>query len=141
MLPLCVENLLDRRHYNFTELGLRSINSDTTRHEMPQLGDLGTVQRSNSYCRLLNYTTKQMVACIDNLNQENVLLPVVRQANLPKNYTKNVKDNIQMQHVVFLGDSRIRQQFFNFLRVSRNRFLNDKIYVYCIKTFKARLMY
>jgi hypothetical protein len=56
-------------------------------------------------CRLLKYTVGRTVACLDILSQE-------------QKSQSHLRDNEANQlHFVFMGDSRIRQQFFNFLRV------------------------
>lgn len=49
-------------------------------------------------CRLLRYTVERAVACLD----------AIREGSPHQNFL----------HLVFIGDSRIRQQFFNFLVVS-----------------------
>ncbi len=62
--------------------------------------------------RLLQYTTKNVVGCLDILN-------------LRYSFTQNVHHIVEQVrshntnlYFEFLGDSRIRQQFLNFIRVS-----------------------
>ena len=89
-LPFCTKNLLDQRHYY-----LNSWKEDSFQNS------LMITSRTNS-CRLFQYTVKRTVQCIDTL----------------KRYSMSLNNNRRNIHFVFLGDSRIRQQFLNFLKVT-----------------------
>ncbi|KAI9559232.1 hypothetical protein GHT06_016021 [Daphnia sinensis] len=52
---------------------------------------------TNGPCRLLTYTVERAVTCFDAIRKN--------------------RSEKQLLHLVFIGDSRIRQQFFNFLRL------------------------
>lgn len=69
-------------------------------YEGEELGsfDSSRLMSKNGPCRLSKYTVERAVTCFDTIRE-----------NRPKK---------QLLHLVFIGDSRIRQQFFNFLRVS-----------------------
>ncbi len=73
----------------------------------------------NHHCRLLRYTVKDAVACFDALYQEQVLF------NFQQIYKKANKAT--KLFFVFMGDSRIRQQFFNFLQVSNIIIFADEL--------------
>ena len=58
-------------------------------------------------CRLLTYTVERIVTCLDFLNY-------------PGNDSSsaNVRSANKELHFVFMGDSRMRQQFLNFIKVN-----------------------
>jgi hypothetical protein len=102
-IPLCVNNLLDEHEYDYSNFS-----------KTPNNGSWLIARIRNQYsCRLLQYSVGRIVACLDFLNQEQT-----SQNHLSNNEAKEL-------HFVFMGDSRIRQQFFNFLRVR----INIAIYV------------
>ncbi|EFX67818.1 hypothetical protein DAPPUDRAFT_330622 [Daphnia pulex] len=107
-LPVCVNNnLLDKREYLYDKsngIFYNSVGTDSTikpaaAHDGPHS------------CRLLKYTAELAVTCIDTLYQDHVI--VRNQANNNANQTI-IPTEMQF---VFMGDSRIRQQFFNFLEL------------------------
>lgn len=98
--PVCVNTLLDKRDY-FYEKWVKTFNSGSLL--------ISTTQQQPS-CRLLNYTKDIAVKCFDLLSEEQnnqVHVKVI-------NYFATDFTNF---HLIFIGDSRIRQQFFNFLKV------------------------
>ncbi|XP_046452622.1 N-acetylneuraminate 9-O-acetyltransferase-like [Daphnia pulex] len=97
-LSICKNNLLDLKAYHYENWVSRSYNS--------QLSEKRTYQKS---CRLLKYTTGRAVKCIDALNEERI-----NQENL---VMENNSKIFQKLHFVFVGDSRMRQQFYNFLKL------------------------
>lgn len=56
-------------------------------------------------CRIQHYKAEQMVACLDALND----------------LTTKTQNGRGELHFAFIGDSRTRQQFFNFVRVSKDK--------------------
>lgn len=94
-LPVCVNNLLDKREYLYEK----------------SQGIFDNVNGPYS-CRLLKYTAERVVTCVDVLYQE--LINARNQSDDTKQ-TNNIPGQL---HFVFMGDSRIRQQFFNFLQVT-----------------------
>ena len=88
--PICVGNLLDG-HRGF-QYGKNFETFFESRN-----------QDERRSCRLLYYTDELVVSCLDAFYESRKL-------------SKNL--NIEKKlHFVFMGDSRIRQQFFNFIRV------------------------
>jgi hypothetical protein len=73
---------------------------------------LGPPALTEASCRLLHYTTERIVACLDDLHDH---LDLTNQ-NMP-----NITAPHKSLHFVFMGDSRIRQQFFNFVKVSQSK--------------------
>ncbi len=68
-------------------------------------------------CRLLQYTVDSVVTCLDSLYCTDKLAA----QHVPSNVLN--RNNILYHkelHFAFIGDSRIRQQFFNFLKVLNN---------------------
>ncbi|EFX73039.1 hypothetical protein DAPPUDRAFT_253731 [Daphnia pulex] len=57
-----------------------------------------------STCRLLHYTAERAVSCLDALHR----------SRYPLSGKSKIANKL---HFVFMGDSRIRQQFYNFLRL------------------------
>lgn len=90
-LPVCVGNLLDQRDYHYVNWARTSHSSRLVSKTHPHYS-----------CRLLEYTAKRAVTCFDYLSQLN---------------TQNVNRKFPNLHFVFMGDSRMRQQFFYFLKV------------------------
>ncbi len=97
----CVENILDQRLFLSNEKHLPAKRSGDDRK-------LTTIM-PEVQCKLLDYSAEHVTSCLDilqskiSLNKNNVA------ATTEKNQT--------MLHFVFIGDSRIRQQFLNFLKV------------------------
>ena len=89
-IPFCINNLLKERDHKYLNI------ARTFRNTSLQ------IYRRQSQCQIQKYTVERTVACLDILNEEQ-----------HSNKTKEL-------HFVFMGDSRIRQQFFNFLRVSQH---------------------
>lgn len=99
-MPVCKTNLLDKREFLYEKLDGAFFNSFQSDSLTPYWGK----------CRLLNYTVKKVVSCFDALYQEHIRLNSLHQ--------RNVNEDPTMLHFVFIGDSRIRQQYYNFLQVS-----------------------
>jgi len=100
--PVCVNNLLDKRECLYEISNGMFCNTVRTDSAKPH---------GLHSCRLLKYSTELAVACIDTLYQK-----YVNARNQPDDANRTI---IQTElHFVFMGDSRIRQQFFNFLQVS-----------------------
>lgn len=94
-IPLCLNNLLNKQKHE--DLNIARILNNTSL--------LASRKHSWYSCRLLKYNVKRAVACLDVLNKKQELFE--------NHFTNKPKE----WHFVFMGDSRIRQQFFNFLRV------------------------
>ena len=101
----CLGNLLDKREYHYAkETGGSYDNSR-------MISKLGS-------CHLLDYNFERTVDCIDTIyvrhnsdwDSSNILNPN--------------NDSNKNLHFAFIGDSRIRQQFFNFLKVRK---MSDEI--------------
>lgn len=92
-VPACANNLLDRRDYHFETWARNSIDTSLLISKTPL----------RNHCRLLRFTSESVVTCFDVLHNDI--------------YWKNF-NNFSNLHLAFMGDSRIRQHFFNFLRVS-----------------------
>ena len=90
--PLCLDgNLLNKREYRYVKEARGSYDNSRL------ISGMGL-------CQLLHYTSKQAVSCFDALYSSLNLNPINSRSN------KNL-------HFAFVGDSRIRQQFFNWLKV------------------------
>jgi hypothetical protein len=63
------------------------------------------------HIQLTLYTSQEVVKCLDVLHQRKL------NGRTLDNYTS---------HLLFIGDSRIRQLFFNFLKVKHKQFYNEK---------------
>jgi hypothetical protein len=100
-LPLCIKNILDKNGYKFYKWANKSDNSQL----------LSKTEHKNS-CRLVRYSTEHVITCFDYIRKQNYV-------NQFKNITYN-SDKKHGLHFMFIGDSRIRQQFFYFLKVSNN---------------------
>lgn len=98
--PLCSGNLLDNREHHFAKQADGSY--DTNSRMISKLGS----------CRLTRYTFKQVVGCIDALYERHY--SAARNSSNIQNLFKRPQKNL---HFAFIGDSRIRQQFFNFIKV------------------------
>lgn len=59
--------------------------------------DSSRLMTQSGSCQLLNYTTERLVECLDTL--------------------RNRQPFVGPLYLLFMGDSRIRQQFLNFVRV------------------------
>ena len=89
-LPVCVGNLLDQRDYHYVNWATRSSNNRLVSKTHPPYS-----------CRLLHYTSKRAVTCFDFLSQ----------------FRLKQNGKFSKLHFIFMGDSRMRQQFFYFLKV------------------------
>ncbi len=112
-IPLCVNNLLDEHEYDYSNFSKTPNNASWLISRI----------RNQYSCRLLQYSVGRIVACLDFLNQEQT-----SQSHLSDNEAKEL-------HFVFMGDSRIRQQFFNFLRVR----INIAIYIQTKSLWKPEI--
>ncbi|KAI9559240.1 hypothetical protein GHT06_016029 [Daphnia sinensis] len=85
--PLCVGDLLENEDSHYEIESTRVFSSDRLNSKTP--------------CRILQYKAEQVVACLDELND----------------LTKKYPNRREELHFAFIGDSRTRQQFFNFVRL------------------------
>lgn len=100
---LCVSNLLDKNSYHFEQWATRSIN----------ISQLLSKSKFPNSCTLVQYSIERVVECFDLLYQNAV--DRKQPKHVKKNETKT--DMLRVLHFVFIGDSRVRQQFFYFLKV------------------------
>jgi hypothetical protein len=91
VFPQCSGNLLDRREHHYAREAGGSY--DNSR----MISKLGS-------CQLLHYTFEKVVGCLDTLYE----------LHYSARHSSSSKKKL---HFAFIGDSRIRQQFFNFLKV------------------------
>ncbi|XP_057369406.1 uncharacterized protein LOC130690407 [Daphnia carinata] len=84
---VCTGDLLDQRHHHF---------------EKETDGSYRFTSDQSEPCRLVWYTTERIVSCFDSL----------RYAKWPDGSLSERSNN--SLHFLFMGDSRIRQQFYNF---------------------------
>jgi hypothetical protein len=97
-MSICDGNLLDRQDYHYEKWATMSYNSSNL---------ISKKQKCRS-CYLLQYTTERAVNCFDVFYQEKA----IRNKKVLANESK-----MPRLHFVFMGDSRIRQQYYNFLKV------------------------
>jgi hypothetical protein len=88
-------NLLDKKRYYYVQKAKGSYY------------DSSRLMTQSGSCRLLNYTTERLVACLDTL--------------------RNRQPFDGPLHLLFMGDSRIRQHFLNFVRVNNTIRLGGKL--------------
>lgn len=99
--PICTGNLLSGREYNYAKWARGSYDN--------------RLESTTGSCRLLYYTTERIVSCLDSFRDH-------KHFDLPHQYLKNISKTQQNNlHFAFIGDSRIRQQFLNFVKVSRSK--------------------
>lgn len=103
-IPMCIENLLNAQKYDFAKWATDF-----------QFGNLLFSFDGSSSCRLLNYTAELSVKCIDILVNRKEKQKTG--ADEPDNRNNSETGGKTMLHFAFIGDSRIRQQFFSFLKV------------------------
>ena len=97
-LPVCVDNLLDQRDYQYASSATSSTKDRLVSKTHPHYS-----------CRLIGYTVNRAVTCFDHLSQ--------LQVSNARNVTTKPNGKSLNLHFVFMGDSRMRQQFFYFLKV------------------------
>ncbi len=100
-LPICRNDLLDLRDFHYSKWAHVSKN---------MLYLISEKQHQNS-CRLLQYTVERSVACFDVLHQQETTLNHLDASRNKRTFKRSGL------HFIFIGDSRIRQQFINFLQV------------------------
>lgn len=98
----CVENILDQRSFGSNEKHLPAKRSRD--------GKKLTAIMPEAQCKLLDYTAEHVTSCLDILQSKISL-------NRNNNVAATTEKNKTTLHFVFIGDSRIRQQFLNFLKV------------------------
>jgi hypothetical protein len=96
--PLCVGNLLNGQAYDGIGDELADVIS---RRSLLKSRDDGTI------CRLMRYTGQPIVTCLDALFHQAT-------ANISNSPLMTMPDELLF---IFMGDSRIRQQFLNFAKV------------------------
>jgi hypothetical protein len=109
LLPICVGNLLDRREFNLNSHS----SSCCDNNDDDIISRLMTSFRNpdGEFCRLMSYTSGRPIVacCLDALfhrHHHEWLL------------AKNDKATAETELIfIFIGDSRIRQQFINFVKV------------------------
>jgi hypothetical protein len=99
-LPVCRNNLLDKSNRHYEKLDGTFSNSF----------EIISLTPYRQKCRLLNYTIRKVVTCFDYLYQEHTSMNSLHQTN-------NTSEDPLVLNFVFIGDSRIRQQYYNFLQV------------------------
>jgi hypothetical protein len=98
--PLCSGNLLDNREHHYAK------EADGSYDNSRMISKLGS-------CQLTRYTFEQVVTCFNALCERHHLSWNNSSNNL------NVVDRLHKNlHFAFIGDSRMRQQFLNFLKVN-----------------------
>lgn len=75
---------------------------------------MSSINRRRPACQLLHYTTQRVVDCLDSLHHQDD-----SSSSSIHHYSP---DNKGLLHFVFMGDSRIRQQFLNFIKVETYSF-------------------
>lgn len=100
---MCSGNLLDQQDHHYAK------EADGSYDNSRMTSKLGS-------CHLTRYTFNQVVGCFnDVLNENNERYYLDRSpSNTNLNFIKRPNKNL---HFAFIGDSRIRQQFFNLLKV------------------------
>ena len=93
-IPFCSKNLLDLRQYDFTRWA-----------KNPEGSNLIMSSSNGDVCQLAHYTASRVVNCIDSLQEK-----FIQRAKKPMQKGKAL-------HFAFIGDSRIRQQYLNVLKV------------------------
>jgi hypothetical protein len=99
-LPICSHNLLNDKNYHFEQWARRPFNNSMQflyKTKLPKS------------CKLIQYSVDHVVACFDVLYSQ--------QTSRNHNSSTNKCNGSSGLHFVFIGDSRIRQQFFYFLKV------------------------
>ncbi|XP_059351300.1 uncharacterized protein LOC130703048 isoform X2 [Daphnia carinata] len=100
-LPLCVDNLLEQQEWNYSKWEKFFSNTPPSCSKIYR----------QSACKLLQYNAEHTVLCLDAINNQHCYRDYCRIKK--KNTYRSVSNEL---HFVFMGDSRIRQQFFNFLK-------------------------
>ena len=95
-VPVCTGNLLDQRESRYAK------------ETKGSLRDINRLLSKTGSCRLLHYTADKIVSCLDTLH--------LKGNPSSANHSSDSPDDSKL-HFVFMGDSRIRQQFYNFIRV------------------------
>lgn len=98
----CMENILDQRSFGSNEKHLPA--------KRFRDGKKLTAIMPEAQCKLLDYTAEHVTSCLDILQSKISL-------NTNNNVAATTEKNKTTLHFVFIGDSRIRQQFLNFLKV------------------------
>ncbi|XP_046639465.1 uncharacterized protein LOC124320652 [Daphnia pulicaria] len=99
---MCSGNLLDQRDHHYAK------EADGSYDNSRMISKLGS-------CHLMRYTFNQVVGCFnDVLNENNERYYLDRNPSNNLNFIKRPNKNL---HFAFIGDSRIRQQFFNLLKL------------------------
>jgi hypothetical protein len=98
--PVCRNNILDKRNYRFEKW------------DTPSLDRIRKTKLTSNWqsCEILKYTVERVVKCFDSLFKEHILSQSAYSMD-------NLKEHTDL-HFVFIGDSRIRQQYYNFLQVN-----------------------
>ncbi len=99
-LPVCKNNILDKRKYRFEKW-------DRSFFNRFWLANITTNWHS---CEILKYTVETVVKCFDVLYKEHAVSESA--------YSMDNFEEATDLHFVFMGDSRIRQQYYNFLQVN-----------------------
>ncbi|EFX78295.1 hypothetical protein DAPPUDRAFT_320629 [Daphnia pulex] len=95
--PLCTGNLLDKRQHHYAKKADGSYDNSRL------------VTKTGS-CHLMRYTQAEAVGCFDELYDHLLTEKSLNKPNLNLISRKRL-------HIAFVGDSRIRQQFYNFLKL------------------------
>ncbi|KAI9562941.1 hypothetical protein GHT06_010397 [Daphnia sinensis] len=100
VLPICNGNLLNHKEFHYEK-------------EANGFFDTRRLMSTAGACRLRQYVAGDAVTCFDGISSDRKRLP---QKNMlaPSMLIDNRHEEL---HFVFMGDSRIRQQFFNFIQL------------------------
>ena len=120
-LPICVGNLLDQQEFNYAKEA-RGFCYNNSR----------LISKTGS-CRLVNYTAERIVGCLDTLYHRDDYFATILNSNI----TEHVNSRCKELYFAFMGDSRMRQQFLNFIRVCW--WLLPAIYHFIIHNFIYKL--
>ncbi|EFX82297.1 hypothetical protein DAPPUDRAFT_101790 [Daphnia pulex] len=146
LLPLCVGNLLDRRAYDGIGggdvLSRRLLLPPKNRADGPAAGITQSAeehqeqqqqqQQQQQHCRLMSYTAQPIATCLDALfihqQQQQQQQQLADQAAANSNSSSSPSSSTALPVpppagellFVFMGDSRIRQQFLNFVKIIPN---------------------
>ncbi len=95
-LPVCINQRVKLQFYHYEKVA-RGYHKNM--HSKTELES----------CSLFQYTAKPVVSCLDQIYDDYKKKDIF--------YTTNGTRNTNELHFAFIGDSRIRQQYFNFIKV------------------------
>ena len=108
--PLCVKYIFNQEKYVVTA-HLRKNYGESQRAHRPLSDEHRFTIRPRDQCRLRWYTIDDVVSCFTEKTT------ITNNNGVPPS-PSSILNKKKSLHIVFMGDSRIRQQFLNFLKVS-----------------------